>query len=48
MSMDKQKSYGKNYEQTKLKHKFSLKFALGTLLACGSVAVCIGIIFGVL
>ena len=32
--MDKQKSYGKNYDDVKLKHRFSLRFVLGTVFAC--------------
>lgn len=45
--MDKQKLYGKNYDQTKLKHRFSLKFILATagamVLVVVIVAVCLSV-----
>jgi len=45
--MDKQKSYGKNFEQTKLKHKFSLRFVLLTLGACVFATVIVIALIGV-
>lgn len=32
--MDKQKSYGENYDKTKPRHSFSTRFVLLTLLFC--------------
>ena len=41
--MDKQKSYGKNYDDVKLKHRFSLRFFLGTIFACVAVVVIVSV-----
>lgn len=42
--MDKQKSYGENYQQVNLKHRLSKKFFFVTGAVCLFAAVCIVIV----
>ena len=46
--MDKQKSYGENYQQTKLKHRFSLRFVLITIFCCVLTVALVATLVGVL